>query len=333
MKMGSWKKFLILLVMAFVIGLAACQGGDDTSNEGETQVEENESSEETSEEEAQDDEESAASESVTLTDKSGEEVTIEEEPERVVTVIPSATEIVYAVGGGDKVVGVDEWSNYPEEVTDIEKVGDMNLNFEKIVELEPDLVVADLNNGDDIQALRDKGLKVIVLGAQTLEETYEDLRLAGQAVGTEEKANETVENMQNRIEEIEKKTAELSEDEKKSVWFEIDQELFTAAENTFMNELLQIAGGKNIMAGEEGWPQVNEEVVIEANPDVIITTYGYYMEDVEEQVLARENWKDVTAIQNEEVHNIDNDLLSRPGPRLIEGLEQLVNILYPDLME
>lgn len=205
MKMGSWKKFLILLVMAFVIGLAACQGGDDTSNEGETQVEENESSEETSEEEAQDDEESAASESVTLTDKSGEEVTIEEEPERVVTVIPSATEIVYAVGGGDKVVGVDEWSNYPEEVTDIEKVGDMNLNFEKIVELEPDLVVADLNNGDDIQALRDKGLKVIVLGAQTLEETYEDLRLAGQAVGTEEKANETVENMQNRIEELKRK--------------------------------------------------------------------------------------------------------------------------------
>ncbi|MFC0015140.1 MULTISPECIES: ABC transporter substrate-binding protein [Allobacillus] len=326
MKMGSWKKLLILLVMAFVIALAACQGGDDTSSEEDSGVEENETSEETAEEDGD-------SESVTLTDKSGEEVTIEEEPERVVTVIPSATEIVYAVGGGDKVVGVDEWSNYPEEVTDIEKVGDMNLNIEKIVELEPDLVVADLNNGEDIQALRDKGLKVVVLGAQTLEETYEDLRLAGQAVGTEEKATEIVENMQNKIEEIEEKTAELSEDEKKSVWFEIDQELFTAAEGTFMNELLQIAGGKNIMAGEEGWPQVSEEVVIESNPDVIITTYGYYMEDVEEQVLARDSWKDVTAIQNEAVHNIDNDLLSRPGPRLVEGLEQLVNILYPDLME
>ncbi|MBR7554656.1 ABC transporter substrate-binding protein [Allobacillus sp. GCM10007491] len=326
MKMGSWKKLLILLVMAFVIALAACQGGDDTSSEEDSGVEENETSEETAEEDGD-------SESVTLNDKSGEEVTIEEEPERVVTVIPSATEIVYAVGGGDKVVGVDEWSNYPEEVTDIEKVGDMNLNIEKIVELEPDLVVADLNNGEDIQALRDKGLKVVVLGAQTLEETYEDLRLAGQAVGTEQKANEIVDNMQSKIEEIEEKTAELTEDEKKTVWFEIDQELFTAAEGTFMNELLQIAGGKNIMAGEEGWPQVSEEVVIESNPDVIITTYGYYMEDVEEQVLARDSWKDVTAIQNEAVHNIDNDLLSRPGPRLVEGLEQLVNILYPDLME
>ena len=331
MKIEHWKKILFVWMLVLAVGLAACQsGGEEETTEGE-KPEETEQSEENAEESEEDGD--ASSDVITLTDKSGEEVTIEEEPERIVTVIPSATETVFAVGGGDKVVGVDEWSNYPEEVTKIEKIGDINLNIEKIVELEPDLVIADLNNGDSVQALRDAGLKVVVLGAQNLEETYEDLRLAGEALGTEEEAEQVIEDMQTKINEIEELTSELSEDEKKSVWFEIDQELYTAAEGTFMNELLDIAGGKNIMEGEEGWPQVSEEVVIEANPDVIITTYGYYMEDVEEQVMARDSWQGVTAVQNEAVHNIDNDILSRPGPRLAEGLEQMVTILYPDLME
>ena len=331
MKIEHWKKILFVWMLVLAVGLAACQsGGEEETTEGE-KPEETEQSEENAEESEEDGD--ASSDVITLTDKSGEEVTIEEEPERIVTVIPSATETVFAVGGGDKVVGVDEWSNYPEEVTEIEKIGDMNLNIEKIVELEPDLVIADLNNGDSVQALRDAGLKVVVLGAQNLEETYEDLRLTGEALGTEEEAEQVIEDMQTKINEIEELTSDLSEDEKKTVWFEIDQELYTAAEGTFMDELLDIAGGKNIMEGEEGWPQVSEEVVIEANPDVIITTYGYYMEDVEEQVMARDSWAGVTAVQNEAVLNSENDILSRPGPRLAEGLEQMVTILYPDLME
>ncbi|PKR77045.1 ABC transporter substrate-binding protein [Halalkalibacillus sediminis] len=337
-KVNTLQKWLLAIVLVLVVGLAACQGdnaGDNQEDEenSDQQTEEQANEEEESSGEEASKEEGSSFESVTLTDKSGEEVTIEEKPEKIVTVIPSSTEIVFAVGAGDHVVGVDKWSNYPEEVADLEKVGDMNLNIEKIVELEPDLVVADLNNAESIDSLRSAGLNVVVTGAQSLEEVYADIEMIGQATGYADQANDLVDDMKNRVDEIESAVSEIPEEERKKVWLEVGPELYSGGEGSFINELITLAGGENIISDQEGWPQISEELIIERNPDVIFTTYGSYTENVEEQVLSRENWQDISAIQNEEVYDIHGDQVTRPGPRLVEGLEAIAEHLYPDQVE
>ncbi|MGM8216037.1 ABC transporter substrate-binding protein [Bacillaceae bacterium W0354] len=328
-------RLFLALFLVLAVGLAACGNNDDSDKEDkkddvENVEKNNEDAEKESDDQSNSDE---ASKAVTITDKSGTEVTIEEKPEKIITAVPSATEIVFAVGAGDKVIGVTEWDNYPEEVFEIEKIGDMNLNIEKIVELEPDLVVADLLNAQDVDALRDVGVKVVVLGAQSLEEVYEDLELVGKATWNEENANKLIKDMKEQVAFIQDKVSGLSEEERKSVWMEIDPELFSAAKGTFLHELLTLAGGENIIGDMEGWPQVSEEIVLERDPDVIITTYGYYVDDPAGTVLSRENWQGVTAVKNEQVVDIHSDLLSRAGPRLVDGLTQLANALYPDLFE
>ncbi|TFB21719.1 ABC transporter substrate-binding protein [Filobacillus milosensis] len=322
------KLWLLMLTLVLAVGLTACQeeqSNGGSSEQGNDKVEEKEN-QETSE-----NSDNESFQSVTLTDKSGTEVTINEKPERIVSVLPSATEIVYSVGAGEEVVGVSKWANYPEEVQDVEKVGDQQLSIEKIVSLEPDLVVADLNNGDDVEALRNAGLNVLVLGSQNLESVYEDIDLVGQATGNVEKAQSIISQMKSEVEDVQNAVSDLSEDEKKDVWIEVGPELYSGGDGSFIDELITLAGGNNIIGDQQGWPQVSEEVVLERNPDVIITTYGYYVEDAVEQVLARKNWQDVKAIQEEQVYDFHGDLLTRPGPRLTEGLKKLAQTLYPEL--
>lgn len=326
------KIWLWLLSLVLAVGLAACQG-DQSEDETPEQNEDTEQQEENGDESSGEETESGEFEEVTLTDKSDTEVIVEEKPEKIVSVIPSATETVFAVGAGEEVVGVSEWANYPEEVNDIEKVGDQQLNIEKIVSLEPDLVVADLNNADDIEAMRQAGLNVLVLGAQNLEEVYKDIELVGQATGHMDQATEVIEQMKSDVTEVQNAVSDLSEDEKKRVWIEVGPELYSGGEGSFIDELINLAGGVNIIGDQEGWPQVSEEVVLEKDPEVIITTYGYYMDDAVDQVLTRDNWQDVTAVQEEQVYDLHSDVLTRPGPRLTEGLKELAHSIYPDLVE
>ncbi|GEL78605.1 ABC transporter substrate-binding protein [Tenuibacillus multivorans] len=338
MQKKFWSKWLIVLVMLLAVGLAACQGdstGEETNDQDQTEESGEEQGDDNSsqEEEPSDESSSDGFEAVTLTDKSGTEVTIEELPERIVSVIPSATETVFTVGAGEQVVGVSDNANYPEDVQDIERVGGLQLNIEKIVSLEPDLVVADVNNGEDINALRQAGLNVLVLGAQNLEAVYEDIKLVGQATGHVDQADEIISGMKADVEEVQEVVSGLSEDEKKKVWIEVGPELFSGGEGSFIDEMIDLAGGINIIGDQEGWPQVSEEIVLEKDPDVIITTYGYYIDNSVEQVLARENWQNVTAVKEEQVYDLHSDMLTRPGPRLTEGLKTLAKTFYPDHFE
>ncbi|MRG87260.1 ABC transporter substrate-binding protein [Salinibacillus xinjiangensis] len=322
---NTLRHILLAVLIAFVaVGLMAC-----SSDEGE-QGENNSETSENNQQEADSSSENEGSFPVTITDDSGEEVTIEEEPEKIISVIPSATEIVFGLGLGDKVVGVTDNDNYPEEVKEIESVGAFELNFEKIVSLEPDLVVADVNNGEAIQQMRDQGVKVLVLGAQTLEETYEDILTVGKATGTTTKAEEIVASMKKDVEEVENVVEDIPEEERKTVWLEIGEELFTAGSGTFLNEMVEKAGGINIMADQDGWPQISEEEVIEKNPDVIFVTYANYVENAVDKVKKRETWQDITAIQEGEVHALNSDITERTGPRITQGLKMIAEILYPE---
>lgn len=322
MKKMKWLAFTLFILLAFA-GLAGC-------NTTEEQPKEDTAVEQQNENQANETEQEAVNFPVTITDATGAEVVIEEEPERIISIIPSATEIAFSLGIGDKIVGVSDWDNYPEEVNEIEKVGGLDVSTEKIVSLEPDLVLANSSNGNSIEALRNIDVTVLVVDANSLDETFESIRMIAKATGTKNNAEEIIAKMEGDRDEIINVVKEIPEEERKKVWVEVSQDLYTAGKGTFMNELIELAGGTNIMSDQEGWPQVSEETVIEKNPDVIFITYGYYIENAAEQVKDRENWKSVNAIKEEQVFELDSDMVNRPGPRITQGLKQIAAYLYPD---
>jgi len=258
---------------------------------------------------------------------------LEEPPQRLVSLAPSITENVFALKAGDRLVGVTDWDNYPEEVANIERIGGLEPNIEKILSLEPDLVLAHASVNDNaVQPLRDVGLSVLVLPeAQSFDGTYAVLRMLGQALGAQEQAEEVIQQMEAKKADIVAKVADIPETEKVRVWVEVSPDLYTAGSGTFIDDLIRLAGGINVAAEVEGWAQLSEEQVIAAQPDVIITTYGYYTEEPPAKMIAsRKSWADIPAVRDGRIYDVDSDIISRPGPRLAEGLLQVAASLYPD---
>jgi iron complex transport system substrate-binding protein len=268
---------------------------------------------------------------ISMKDATGIEVTITKEPKRIVSIIPSSTEITFALGLGPKVVGVTNWDNYPPAVKTIQKVGGLEVNVEKVVSLQPDLVLAHPSNGKAISALRKLGLQVLVVDPKSLDDTFASIKMIGRATGTEKKADELVSKMKKERDEVVQAVAAIPSEKRKKVWLEVDPKLFTAGKNTFLDELIGLAGGKNVMHDVNGWAQVSEEKVIAQNPDVIFVTYGYYEKDAVAQVKQRKTWRNLTALRTGQVFALDSDLVNRPGPRITQGLKQMAAYLYPNL--
>ncbi len=274
---------------------------------------------------------------VTIMDGTDKEITIDKKPEKIVSLLPSNTETAFALGLDKEIVGVSDFDNYPEQVQSKEKVGGQEFNVEKIISLKPDIVLADAsqahNSKDGLKQLEDSGIKVIAVNnASSFADTYKTIEMIGAATGTKEKADEIVDGMKAKVEEIKEKAAGISKEEQPNVWMEISAppDIYTAGSGTFMNEMLEMLGAKNIAAAEEGWPKYSEEAAVKANPDVMIITYGYYVKDAVEQAYSRKGWEEVSAIKNKRVYSVDSDKVSRPGPRLVEGLEEMAKAIYPD---
>lgn len=267
---------------------------------------------------------------VTVTDSTGTEIKMESAPQRIVSILPSATEIAFSLGLGEKIVGVSDWDNYPEEVKNIEKIGGLDVNTEKVVSLRPDLILANTSNGKSIDHLRKLGLKVVVLDADNLAQTFDTIRAIAKLTGTTAAAEAVIGKMEKQRDEIVNAVKDIPNDKRKKVWIEVDPTLYTAGKNTFLNELVGLAGGINIAADVSGWAQVNEEKIIQANPDAIFITYGGFIKDAAEQVYNRKTWSNVKAIQNKQVFIVDSDMSTRPGPRLTEALKIIAEKLYPE---
>ncbi len=280
-------------------------------------------------------EEKAASYPMTLTDVTGNEVTLEEAPKAIVSMIPSNTEILYALGLNEEIVGVSDYDNYPEEAASKEKIGGMEFNVEKIISLNPDLVLAHesaLGTWDaGLQQLRDAGVQVYtVTNAETFDATYETIHEIGEATGKTEEATKIVEDMKAKIKEVQDKVSEV--DTKKKVLVEVspEPEIYTPAGNTIMNEMLGMINAENLVADLDGWIKIDPEEIVKRNPDVILTTYGNYTPDAVNLVLNRNGFSDVTAVKNKAVYDMDADLTGRMGPRLADGLELVAKNVYPE---
>ncbi|MFT4415013.1 ABC transporter substrate-binding protein [Fredinandcohnia humi] len=274
---------------------------------------------------------------ITIKDDANREVTIDEKPETIVSIQASNTEIAFALGLGDKIIGVSDYDNYPAEALEIQKVGAQDINAELVLTLLPDIaLVTDYHyntHPNILKQFEDAGIDVIVVGSATsFDDVYSNIEMIGIATGTETKANEIITDMKQRLEDVKEKAAESITDKKK-VWVEVSPapDIFTTGTNTFMHEMLQAIQAVNAAEEHEGWVQLTEEEIVQLTPDVIITTYGYYVDNPREQVLSREGWSEVPAVKNEQVFDVDNDTVTRPGPRLIEGVETLAKLIYPEV--
>ncbi|MCI2254935.1 ABC transporter substrate-binding protein [Domibacillus sp. PGB-M46] len=316
------KKTWITLGLSAAL-LAGCGGGEEKKTDT---AKENEPAKET------------AAFPVTVTDAEGTKVEIEEAPDKIVSLIPSNTEIAFELGLGDEIAGVSDFDNYPEEVAQKEKIGGSEFNVEKIIGLDTDLVLAHAssahNSKEGLQQLRDAGIDVLVVNdAQNFEQVYDSIEMIGEATGKKKEADAEVKEMKEGLAEIEEKASGIKGEDEKSVYIEVSPapNLFTPGKNTFMNEMLELIHANNAMSSQAGWAQVSEEAVIKANPDVIVTTYGYYTENAVEQLMARQGWSTIPAVENKSVVDVNSDLVSRPGPRLVEGVEALAEAVYPDV--
>ncbi len=325
-------KKLYSLMFALLLAIGLLAGCGDNADKPK----ENAGQEQNTEQEQQKEE---AAFPVTIKDAIDNEVVIEAKPERIVSLIPSNTEIAFALGLGTEVVGVNDYDNYPEEVAEKEKVGGMEFNVEKIISLNPNLVLAHAssahNSVEGLQQLRDAGIAVLVVNdAKNFEEVYDSINMIGTATGAKEEAEKIVSEMKTKLEEIKAKAQEIKDADRKKVFVEISPapEIYAAGANTFINEMLEMLHADNVIT-EEGWPKMDPEAIIKSNPDVIITTHGYYTEDPVANVVSRDGWQDISAVKNQQVFDVHSDKVTRTGPRLVEGVEELAKAIYPEVFK
>lgn len=249
--------------------------------------------------------------------------TVAAAPQRIVSLVPSVTENLFALGIGDRVVGVTSWCDYPAEAATKTVIGDaFNLNLELLLSLEPDLVVGDANLvAGTIETLEGFGLSVLVVEPTNLREIRESLVQLGVAVGAPEKGRELAAAMEKRQKEL---VARVGLTKAVRVFVEIwNEPLMTAGPGSFIDELIVLAGGENIAQDADNpWPTFSEELVIDRDPQVVILT-GFNLDEV----LKRSAWQEITALKNEAVFEVDPDLYARTTPRLLDALEEMISIL------
>ncbi|HEY2980483.1 MAG TPA: cobalamin-binding protein [Anaerolineales bacterium] len=276
---------------------------------------------------------------LTFTDGLGRTVTLAGPAQRVIALAPSNTEILFAIGAGDQVVGRDQYSDYPEAAKAVTDIGSTYeaLNTELIVSLQPDLVLAaEINTPEQVKALEDLGLTVYYLNnPTTLEELYSNIALVAQLTGREAEAKALIESLQVRVAAVDKKIVLISS--RPTVFYELDAtdpaQPYTAGKGTFVTLLIERAGGHNIAADLEGYPRLSLEQVVAADPAFIILGDGTYGGVTPEDVAGRPGWEKLSAVKNGQVLPFDDNLVSRPGPRLVDGLEALAKLLHPELFK
>lgn len=279
-----------------------------------------------------------ATSQVIVTDGAKRTVTIAGVPQRVVSLAPSTTEIAYALGLGPRMIAVDKFSDYPPEVKTITQVSNSPLNLEQVVALKPDLVLAaSITSPDDVKKLADLKMTVLVVGSMqtTLDGVMQDIILVGKATGTADKAKSVTDAMKQKISAVQAKVAGAKS--KPKVYWELDAtdpaKPYTPGPGSFIDQIITLAGGTNAAANaKSAYAQINAEEVIAANPDVIILSDYAYGTTVE-SVVARKGWSATNAVKKAQVFPIDDNLVSRPGPRLANGLEAAAKLIHPELFK
>ena len=265
-----------------------------------------------------------------FTDALGRDVEIKEIPERVVSLAPAVTEILFELGLDEKIVGVTVFCNYPEAVLEKPKTGDfLNPSIELIVAAEPHIVfvAAGVQEGI-IERLEQLGITVFCMDAETVNQVIENVRMMGEIMDIFEVAQSLADNMQARVDAV---VLKVKNQERPVVFYEVwDEPLMTAGPNSFIDNLIELAGGQNLAADAESrFLQLSMEILFERDPDVYIANDFQSVSDI----MARPRYENLTAVQTGRVYTINDDLINLPGPRVVQGLEEMARMIHPDLFQ
>ncbi|MGI5998533.1 MAG: ABC transporter substrate-binding protein [Lutispora sp.] len=301
------KLTIIMLTLMLLLALTSCQTGESSDNSKETAK-------------------------IEIMDIKGKKVVLNKTPERIVSLSPTNTEIVFALGAGEKLVGVTSYCDYPEEAKDIDKIGDFdNPNIELIKKMNPDLVLAGGFLQEDLMAALE-GLSIPVASTEAagVESIYDSIAMIGKFVGQETKAEELINNIKKDIEEIEIKV--MGKEKPKVFYLVWKEPLFTTGQGTYINEIIQIAGGQNVAAETEGWAQYSFEELLKQNPDILIAAYHSTDEGMrKEDIMKDELFSKLPCVRDGKIHVMtDDNIVSRPGPRVVEAIREMAEALHND---
>ncbi|MGE3960367.1 MAG: ABC transporter substrate-binding protein [Dehalococcoidia bacterium] len=268
---------------------------------------------------------------IEVTDSSGETIVLEAPAVRIVSHSPAATEILFAIGAGDAVVAADEFSNYPPEAESLPKVTYSTPDPEQDLGFDPDLVIFAGRQESSLAHFRELELRVFYLEEPSnLEGVFENIRTLGVLTGREAEAESVVAEMQATLDEVAAAIADVEEGP--VVFYELTEDLYTVSPNSFIGAALSFVKARNVAEGVDGdFPQLTSEAIVEANPDVILMADADFVDPA--SVPERAGWSAITAVTEGQIHPVDGDIMSRPGPRIVDGIADLARLLYPDRFE
>lgn len=299
--------FVLSLLLAFVFLFSGCQQQNSANSDKTTEI--------------------------VVTDDSGAELRLDKYPQRIVSLTPSNTEILFALGLGERVVGVTTYCDYPQEVEQKKRIGDLQGNVEEIVALKPDLVIAKaILNEDVVSKLRKLDVPVLCVDPESIDGVYRSIELISKVTGTSSTGDKIISEMKDKIAAVQQKVAKINKEERLKVFIEVGSDpLYTAGDETYVDELVYLAGGINIAKDIKGYQMYSLETVVKSNPDVILAADSYYI-DVKKEIKKRAGWDAVKAVQKGNlITDIDTNLVNRAGPRSAEAVEIIAQALYPDL--
>ncbi len=274
---------------------------------------------------------------VIIIDDLGDKVVVAEEPARIISLAPSLTEMLFFLGLGDKVVGVTSFADYPEEAVHKEKIGTItDPNLEKIVTLQPDLIIAaSINKKETVQQLKRIGLTVAGFDPITVDDIFLSLKKLGKITGQNQIASQLITDMYFTIDRIKELVDQkVAEEGRPKVFYEIwSDPLYTAGANNFIDDVITLAGGDNIGRKAKGaWPQYSLEKLLLENPDVYVSSphSATHLVTVDE-VKNRTNYAQLKAVKNNRIYIIDPNIINRPSPRIVLGLKEFVQAIFPEL--
>ena len=243
--------------------------------------------------------------------------------QKIISTSPHITEILFALGKGNSIVGVTKYCNYPKEAKSKEIIGDRNINIEKIIKLNPDLIIADASfSSDNIEILKKRKFNILIIDCTNIKYFRESIKKIARATKSEKRAQKLLADFDNKISALSSKVKKATKNSRKRVFIEIwDSPLMTAGNSTIINELLELSGGEYIAIKTTGYSRIGTEFIIKENPDVILLTTS-------KPETIPKSWKNLKAVKTGDTFYIDHDSFSRPSFRMLDSCEQIFTFLY-----
>jgi iron complex transport system substrate-binding protein len=269
-------------------------------------------------------------------DREGNAITLPDNIEKIISIGPSNTEILVALGLGNKIIAADSWSGgvpgIDAAIAALPSITEIDGEF--VIDLQPDIIIvtgmSKVGGENPLQVVEDTGICVIVIPSSTsIDEIKEDIKFIAAVTGTTSAGNNIISNFESEIAAV--KAIGDTITDKKTVYFEISPApwMYSFGNNTFLNEMIGIIGAVNIFADQDGWMSVADEQILDSDPDVILTSTDW-MDDATGEIKARPGWEVITAVQNNAVYYIDADSSNRPSHNIIKALQEMAKAVYPD---